>query len=536
MFKSLIRYLFFLIIAIGIFSCSRPPQELKTAEGLIEAAPDSAFHILRNISPNRYKSSANRALYGLLMTEVLGKKKIPIRSDSLLDYSIDYYSTHSEGNLLASCYLYKGRAFKYKALYEKAMQYYLKAFDEIKDFEDYILIGRINYDLGDIYNSQGDQNYSRQKYTIAYNNFSKAKLQLLAFYSLVNIGRTYHDAKQYGIAEKYFKKIFPQALDSLQQGALYQEIGLNYYDSNKLDSAFLYFRKVLKYPYISNNKAIRYFRISHLFFQLNRYDSAFLYAYKSIHFEPDIRTERECYRILSNSEFRRGNMQAMSIYMNKYVILSDSIRKIDAQIKGSYMETIHIAKKEAALNKNIAWYLAGLIILLIIAGYFLFKLFTRNTRKEKNQIIETHHEEKRDIHKKVIEDKWTILQKQIEDHKKILAKEYKNAGSHERENQLRKTYIKLLHFDKPDLFFKEMDKSLNKLITKLKSRHTTLTDKELMLCCYLLLHIPTYDMLIIFDYKSDDSLKSLKRRLTKKLELDNATLLEDFLLNILSEN
>jgi hypothetical protein len=63
-----------------------------------------------------------------------------------------------------------------------------------------------------------------------------------------------------------------------------------------------------------------------------------------------------------------------------------------------------------------------------------------------------------------------------------------------------------------------------------------LNEKEIMLCCYILLDIPTYDMLILFGYKSDDSLKSLKRRLPKKLKLENATQLEFFILKILSEN
>jgi len=531
------RFLFsiFLFLSIFLLGYSQQPQELKTAESLIETDPDSALHILHSLSPNKYKSGANKALYKLLLFQTQNKKKLSINPDSL-NFSIDFYLNHPDSDRLATCYLYKGRAYKYASQYEKAVILYLKAQDEAQDSKNNILLGRINFDMGDINNIQGDYVASRQKYQLAYELFSKANLQLLAFYSLVNIGRTYHDTKDYKKAEAYFKKMIPQAIDSVQQGAIYQEIGLNYYDSNNLDSAFHYFRKVLSYPYISNNKAIRYFRISQLFFQLNLFDSAFYYAYRSIHFEPDIRTERECYRILSNSEFKRGNMREMSMYMNKYVNLSDSIRKIDSQIKGSYMETTHKANKEANVNKVQKWISWGVLFLALVGFFFIIKKIFIKVRKEQKEILETHTLEKVGIHKRVIEDKRAVLQKQLEDRKESMLIDFKNAGSQEREFQLRKIYSDLLHFDEPELFYKEMDKFLNRLITKLKKRFSTLNEKELMLCCYLLLQIPTYDMLILFGYKSDNSLKSLKKRLPRKFNLENATLLEDFLLSILSEN
>ena len=86
------------------------------------------------------------------------------------------------------------------------------------------------------------------------------------------------------------------------------------------------------------------------------------------------------------------------------------------------------------------------------------------------------------------------------------------------------------------MYLAEMDKLLNGVITKLRTPFSTLKENELMLCCYILLHIPTYDMIILFEYKSDESLKSLKGRLSKKLQLKNASILEEFLLTILAEN
>ncbi|MHB9142940.1 MAG: tetratricopeptide repeat protein [Paludibacter sp.] len=516
--------------------CSFIPDELKTAEKLIETAPDSALHILQYLPADRYKSGESRALYGLLLAETLGKKKLPLEQDTLLDFSIDYYTNHPDGNRLATGYLYKGRIYKDRSQYEKAMQYYMKAFDEIRNPNDNTLLGRINYDLGDIYNIQNDYNEARKKYTIAHEYFSKAKFQLLAFYSLYHIGRTYHAAKDYKTAEKYYKKILPQARDSIQLGDLYQEIGLNFYDSHNYDSALYYFHKSIKCPSIQFNPSIRYSSIAGLYFDIKQYDTAYFYASNAFGFNIDFRTQRECYRIMANCEFIKGNTQNVSIYMNKYVALGDSLRKVEAQIKGSYIEAMHSTKKEAEKSKSIIGLLSLIVLLILGSAYIIYQLIIRRSTLEKKQIQESYTEEKVGIHKKVIEEKWAILQKQIEDRKILMMAEFRNAGSQEREQQLRKIYIELLHFTETELFLRDMDKLLNGLITKLKNRYNTLNEKEIMLCCYLLLHIPTYDMLILFDYKSDDSLKSLKRRLPKKIKLENATLLEDFLLSIISEN
>jgi tetratricopeptide (TPR) repeat protein len=536
MLKVIFRYLFILSVVTGVYSCSRPPQELKTAEQLIENHPDSALHILRNISPANYKSGESRALYGLLMIRTLDKKLLPLKPDSLLDYSIAYYEKNPDSDRLATCYLYKGRTYKYYFRYEKAVNYYLKALDEAKSTKDYLLSGRINSDLGEIYTIQRDYPQSRKKFYNAYSFFLKAHFQELAFHSLLFIGETYHYSQDYKTARKYFKQIANQVKDSLQEGALYQDMGLNFYYSNQYDSAYIYFKKIIDYPYVKNNKALRYLYLSNIYFGFNKFDSAYISAIQSINFQADIRTRRECYRVLTNSEFRRGHLKEMSFYMNKYVQVSDSIREIDAQIKGSYMETTYNAKKEAKDNKVQKWISWGALFLAILAFLLLLKRIYIKVRKEKKKILETYTEEKVGIHKKVIEDKRAVLQKQLEARKKSMLIEFKNAGAQERELQLKEIYKELLHFDEPELFFNEMNKFLNRLVTKLKKRYPTLNEKELMLCCYLLLHIPTYDMLILFGYKSDNSLKSLKKRLPKKLNLENATQLEDFLLSILSVN
>ena len=145
-----------LLLTLVMSACSLVPNELTTAEKLIETAPDSALHILQHLAPANYKSDKSRALYGLLMIRTLDKKLLPLKPDSILDFSVAYYEAHPDNDRLAMCYLYKGRAYKYYFQYEKAMNYYLKALDEAKDSKDNLLLGRINTDIGKIFSLQSD--------------------------------------------------------------------------------------------------------------------------------------------------------------------------------------------------------------------------------------------------------------------------------------------------------------------------------------------------------------------------------------------
>jgi len=534
MSKFLLHCWVILLFISAMSACSLVPNELTTAEQLMETAPDSALHILQHLAPANYKSDKNRALYGLLMIQALDRKHLPLKPDSLLDFTIDYYQNNKDADILATSYLFKGRAFKYASQYEKAMTFYLKALDEANESDNDLLLGRINLDMGDINNIQGDYKVAREKYQSAYNCFKKAKFQPQAFYSLLNIARTYHDAKDYKTAQNYFKKIIPQAHDSLQQGALLQEIGLNFYDSKQIDSALIYFRRIISFPYQGNNRALRFYYISDLFLDLGQYDSAYVFALKSFENKPEIRTQRDCYRILTNSEFKRGHLREMSMYMNKYVNLSDSIRKIDAQIKGSYMETTHVAKKEAAKNKYIAWYLGALTLLILLSAYFLYRFITRRNNKEKQDTKQLHLQQKANMHKGVLVNHREVLLNKIKERKEMLASERKKASPAGKIEIDRKVYEELLHINDTEFFYDEMNSVLNNLVSKLNKLYPNLTPREVKWCCLSLLQIPSNDMYLVLD-TNVDSLKKMKQRLAPKFKLTLVSELEAFLFNLISE-
>jgi tetratricopeptide (TPR) repeat protein len=527
-------FLAFLFVLLGLSNCSFAPNELKMAEQLIETAPDSALNILKHVSPNVYKSDANRALYGLLMIQALDKKLLPLKPDSLLDFSIAYYQEHPDNDRLAKCYLYKGRSYKYVLQYEAAMNFYLKAIDALNPNENFLLQARIHSDMGDICVYQRDYELARQKYKSSYRLFKKARRYDSAAYSLIDIGKTYYFTNDYKNAQKYFHTLLVSSRDSFIVGVVLHEIGYCYNKSGQVDSALVYYKKSVTYPYIGCNRAVRYYYLANLYFDLNKTDSAFKCAQLACRYQPDIRTERECYRIMTNCEFKKGHMESMSLYMNKYVHLGDSLRKIDAQTKGSYIETMHSTRQEVEKKQSWLWYMG--VILLVAVAVFVFAYVVKHRKGiQKLQLSEENGQIQRaDIRKEVMLKHRDALLRKIEDRKSLHTEEWKKASPAKRERIDRKMYDELLHLNDIEFFYKEMDTVLNNMVTKLQTRYQ-LNQKEIEWCCLYLLNVSGQDMMMLLDY-SPDALKKMRQRLAKtKFGIASLRELEPFLFAILTE-
>jgi len=510
------------------------PNQLKNIEQLIETHPDSALHILQQVSPYKLSSVEDRALYGLLLYKALDKKRLPLKPDSLIDFSLNYFQQHPEGSRLAYCYLYKGRICSYSFQYEKAMRFYLRALDIAKSQNDNLLLGKINFNIATIYNIQRDFKLARKKYIMAFDYFNQMKSQPEAFYSFLEIGRTYHNAQNYRNAQHDYQKALAYASDSFQRGALLQEMAINYYDSKRYDSSLHYFRKAIHYPYIENNQAIRYYYLADLFLDLKQIDSAGYYAQNALRHQPDIRTQRECYRILTNVSYKKTDMNAVSGYMNKYVELGDSLRKIDAQTKGSVLETIHETTLEVSNTKQQRFYLAGFLLLCITLGCVIFLIARLRIKKEKLQQEKKHQQQKDRIRKEMVNKQRKALCHRMEEIKAKQATERKKVSTVIREEMDRQLYNQLLHLNDIEYFEREMDVLLNNLISKLKERYPAITHKERIWCCLHLLCVPTMDIFMLLNYKVD-SLNKMKQRFAQKVNLTGVTKLDDFLNDLLFE-
>ena len=517
--------LFIPLIFLILVGCSLMPNEIKTAERIMETAPDSALRILQRIhTGNTIMSSADRALYGLLYFEALDKNSKPLQPDSLISFSLNYYQNSGDKQHLTICYFYKARIYKNAQQYDNATALYLKALDYSQDRKNYTMLGKIYVDMGDICLVQLDYKEALKKYQLSAEYFKKAGQLINASYSLLNIGKTFRLIKDYKAAHKYYLQALVQTKDSIFCGIAYQEIGINYYYWNKqYDSAKFYLRQSVRFPYKENNYAIRCFTLADLYFDIEQYDSAYHYASMALKYPANFVTQRECYRLLANTEYLKGNFKQMALFMTQFQACSDSVRKIESQTKITVLEDLHQTSETANKTKKYLTVLSWLLPLIIsISLYVLYRLRKRNKGKEKE--LEEAEEQINEKQNSLVD---SLIQK-IEETRTLQAAVYKKATIPQREQMDKELYNICLHVNDWDAFKRLMNKTFNNIITTLESNYSEITRKEQIWCCLFLLDIRTQDMALILDTQPG-SLYKLKSRLTQKLNLKSTRELDQLL-------
>ena len=516
--------IFTFILCLSLIGCSLVPNEIKTAEKIMDTNPDSALHILLQINNSQSITYADRALFGILLFQALDKNEKTLQPDSAISFSIKYYSNKNDKAHLAIAYFYKARLYKRAQRFDDATMLYLKALDLIQNKENLILLGKIYSDMGDICLIQKDYNESLLKHQKAIELFEQAGDTTEACYKIIDVGRVYRFLKDYKKAYINYKSALAQSSDSLLQGTAYQEIGINYYNAKQYDSAQYFLRKSLIFPYKGNSFAIRCSILADLYFDLNKYDSASTYANKALTFPTTFFNQRDCYRILANTEYKRGNFKQMAEYMTKYQACTDSVRKVEIQTKTTVLEDLHQTSGAFSKSKEFLKILAFVILIIVIISLIIvFQLRKKSKKKE----IELERVEIKLSHKQtLLRD--SFIQK-IQDNKISHSEAYRKASLKDREKLDVEIYNISLHLNNWIEFKKSMNQTFNGLLDYLENNYDDINQKELTWCCLYLLNVPTNDMTSILNCQQG-SLYKLKHRLTQKLTLSSTKELEQFLL------
>ncbi len=507
------------------------PNEIKTAERIMETNPDSALHILQHMHTEKLMlSSSDRALYGLLLFQALDKNNKPLKPDSVINFSVAYYQGVNDKPHLAKSYFYKGRLLKRAQRYDDATIYYLKALDLTQNDKDFSLLGKIYSDMGDICSFQMDYKESLKKYIKAKECFNKANDTVDACYKVIDIGRVYFFLKDYKKAQFYYIKALSQTSDSILKGSAYQGLGLNYYRAKENDSAQYFLRKSLLFPYKGTNYAIRCYSLAELFFDEQKYDSAFDYATKALKYTSTFYIQRDCYRIMANTEYKRGDLKQIANYMSKYQDCTDSVRKIETQTKSTVLEDIHLTNGAFSKSRHFLIILGCIIPLIIALSLFIvYRLRKRSKGKEK-QLEET--EDQLEVIEVQLSERKNLfidsLIHQLQETRTSQANAYKKATIPQRELMDKELYNNCLHLNDWDAFKRLMNKTFNNIITVLESSYSDLTRKDLTWCCLFLLDISNKDMAIILD-SQPGSLYKLKARLAQKMNLNSTKELDQLL-------
>jgi len=522
-------HLSFLITYLSLAGCSTTPNELKIAEQVMEAHPDSALHILQKLQPVKYDSDANRALYGLLLFQALDKNYMPLQPDSLINFSIDYYLKQEDKPNLAMAYFYKGRELNYKTEYEKASIEYYKSIDNCNTNSDYLLLGKIYGDLAAISHMQREYKESRKKNQLATSFYLKAGRTEFANKILISIGHTYLAEKKYSTARVYFKKVYSLSKDSITIGVTLNYLGSSFLNTKQVDSALYYFKKSLTYPSRGNNLPLRYCSLAEAFFTIDQYDSATIYAMKSLKCTGgNLFTRREGCRVIANAAYNTGDKKLMSKYMSKYQECTDSVRVIESQTKATVIEHQHKSKAESTAAKhNLTTFTLLLIVSILITVIISMYLYQRS--KLSKQEIRNYRQK---LNSKQVFVSQSISNK-IDELKSIQTETRKQAQPADRNKLSKELYNNALHIDNWDLFSSYMNHGFNNIVDKLQTDHPTLSRKEISWCCLHLLDISNTDRALLLE-TTTEGLYKLKQRVAQKLNLINTKELDTYLRNIVA--
>ena len=502
------------------------PNEIRTAEKVMDTNPDSALQILKKMHPAQSLTDADRALYGIILFQALDKSNKPLQPDSILSFSIKYYQKSNDKQHLALAYYYKAKLFKKAQRFDDATLLYLKTLDLIQNSKDYSLLGEIYSDMGDICSFQKDYTESLKKYKVAINFYKKGGDTLESSYKMLDIARVFLLMRDFKKAHQFYNQSLTQSADSILHGLALQGIGINYYWAKQYDSAKYFLRLSLRFPYNGTNYAIRCYNLADLYFDIKQYDSAFFYANKSLKYPSTFFNQRDCYRILANTKYIQGDFKSMAAYMSKYQDCSDSVRKIETQTKTTVLEDLH--QTNTAVSKSQKFLIVLGIVILTITLTSFFVLFTlRNRAKKKQKQLEITEEK---LSEKQLFLKDSLIQK-IEENRILQAEQYKKANLAERESISKDIFNVSLHLNDWEAFKTLMNKTFNNLIAVLQNKNSEINRKEIIWCCLFLLDIPTNDIIILLDCQQR-SLYKMKQRLTQKLHLTTTTELENLLIEL----
>lgn len=352
---------------------------LARADSLMSCQPDSALHILQNISNPEEMVRADRAEYALLLTQAKDKNYITHTSDSLIRIAVGYYDIGAENELAAKSLFYLGRVYQDMG-------------DEIRAIDAYLHAIRVLPDNADkrfqmlLYNNLADCSEHQEYYDLAMKMFRKSyavtvkrKEKKELFFSLRGIGGIFMFQDRIDSALCYYQKalvIAQNADDSLWTSAVLCDISRVYYNKKECQEAYQYVSASIKMA--PNNKDLypKYFLKGDILVHLEQPDSARYYL-NLCRFSSDIYTKAASSTALYDLEKKYGNYKKAVEYNDTFFVHYDSIQNMKhSAIMNDLLHNhaLELHKKELSVKqqKNITLIISVSVSVLILSILWFF--------------------------------------------------------------------------------------------------------------------------------------------------------------------
>ncbi|MEG0519199.1 MAG: hypothetical protein RR555_10095 [Bacteroidales bacterium] len=533
--KILIVFLLFYLIGCQ----SSTDKILKEVDTFMVQYPDStagAYALIKTIHPQQLSGKREKALYALLYTQAQYKNYDTIKSDSLIDIAVKYYTKHPQRERLASIYMYKGVVLSEMQLFRDAIIWYKKA-EETVSSDDYMTMGLLNFRLGELYQRiyiENDKQLERYKKSLQY--FKKTNNQKYQQTCLRVIGQIYR-TRNVDSAYYYISKAIDLSKTNKDSFALFDSYNLlagTYFMDKQYKKA-----KDLSLYIIQNtpNKInlsdpLSYIIESYIF--LKQIDSAQHYY----HLLPYGTTYREKLNVLLSGvaiEKAKKNYHAALDFYIQADVLSDSImsetRKrelfnIEKQYDNHQLEKQNIQMHMQLINKNYTISLLVLLLLLIATLLWVFIRHKRTVARDNLALIESLQKESVESQNTVMEKLENesklrdALQHQITAMKTLIELSYRHEEKNSKFQELFKKTVKLNKESDPGIW-KDLQYVVNDhyngILNNLKKEHPTLNEDDLNFMALMCCGFSYLEITICLGYTNERSTINRRLKITDKM-------------------
>ncbi len=434
-----------IITIMLLSSCSghRYPQQLVLGDSLSDKDPKKAITLLDSIKPQiKDAGKAVKNYYALLRIKTGDKTNVKHTSDTTILRLVDYYENGGDRHLLPTAYYYAGRVYRDLQDAPKALDYFQKAEEAVKRITpgDKRLLGFIYGQTGTVLDQQGFHNEALEAFMDEREMKTSLKDTVGLVYSLRDIGGTYWDLEKLDSAMLYYKEADRLALTindkyasadiNTQMAALYNHIG-------KPEMAWKCLKHAASYnSHVNESSTLSIY--SDYFESTGQEDSA-LACYKKLLTVGNIYGRQGAYKGLAEYYLNRGENNNARKYLNLYMQITDSIKKINVadavagslatyrynlQERKEYELTINMQKEQE--QKILLFFM--LILTIIISSsvilWYKHKNKLMKLEKERAELAEKNRilEEQKLRENKILQVKssgiYRIITKKLSDYNK----------------------------------------------------------------------------------------------------------------------
>ncbi len=412
------RIITLLVLVLGLGACgeqAEPPRSgqaepweaLQAVESYIEARPDSALQVLRQMDAKALRGREKKALYALYMSMALDKNYIDTTDFAVLQPAIDYYPKKGTPTEKLRTYFYQGRIYQNAGNDGQALECFVKALDEGARSNDIRAKARTYHAKSNIHYKLYEWDAyieGNQKAAELYKEAGKDKDYASCMIRLIN---GYTQKGDSAAAVSYIKEC--------QRLAESMDIGrLGFFYSSYLTYVWRYGSKIEmeqvldEYIKILPSSEIEWLTVANVYVELGKYEKALQVMPEFEDLWPN--SEKKYYIVFSKIYEHLGQSQKSLEHYKEYVKLSGQEDMLLVKDETKFVEEKYNLENSVLKEKSekrTVLFLASLCLMLSIVVILVIHYRLRMNKMEKEKY---HHlylqveEEKEDLSKVLAEN------------------------------------------------------------------------------------------------------------------------------------